>query len=187
MTHDSWFTPTSLLLALPPILFDPCWHPDSNVVTERHLCVLDGDDGLGTPWPLIEDGPGIIFVNPPYSNLSKWLRKIAWEAQRQVLPIVTLIPSKPGESYWAVDVFPAIQWFAFPPGRLSFDTFAPYTGKSVPGTFPSVLCCYGTEEQAEEVWRCLKISDTLWPFVRVQAVDGVQAARRVAVAKRGNR
>ncbi len=82
--QDNWKTPGWLLKLLFPDgdYFDPCpINPDG----------LRAREGLGA-WPV--DRP--VFVNPPYSDPSEWLRKAADHPG----PVVCLVRVDPSASWW---------------------------------------------------------------------------------------
>lgn len=83
--NDNWRTPGWLLELLFPddVYFDPCpINPDG----------LRGADGMG-PWP--SDRP--VFLNPPYSDPSPWLKRAAAHQG----PIVCLVRVDPSASWWS--------------------------------------------------------------------------------------
>lgn len=165
-TTDQWFTPVSLLLCLPRIKLDPCWHPDSDVVADQTICLDRGEDGLD-PWPILEGDDGIIFVNPPYSDCARWMAKLAQEATRQKVPIVALVPAKAGEGYWAKHVYQQVRWVAFFHRRLQFTSGDLTQEKGNTGTFGSALLCYCADaSQAQGVWECLAEHREIWPLTR---------------------
>jgi hypothetical protein len=106
--NDTWGTPKYVLDAivrvLGPIGLDPCSHPDA-VVPCTHAIMLPGyeraspyagqtwrGDGLTTEW----DGYGLVYVNPPYSELDPWCQKAAREGDE----VVMLVPCRTGNVYW---------------------------------------------------------------------------------------
>ena len=69
---DVWLTPRHILDALGPFDLDPCAAPvEANWKTARVHYRLP-DDGLTKPWL------GRVWCNPPYSNVWRWLDKLAF-------------------------------------------------------------------------------------------------------------
>lgn len=184
--HDSWFTPAALILVLPPVLLDPCWHADSNVWAPLTISLDRGEDGL-QPWPLVPyDRDGVIFCNPPYSNAAEWLAKCVAESKRQTAPILALVPAKAGENYWAVNVWPEAAWVAFFPWRMAFDEGGEVRQDRA-GTFGNALICYGEKEEADLVWAALEQGAELYPLIRVDVSAGAERARVAAIKRKGKR
>ena len=71
-TRDGWCTPSWLTDLLPEVDLDPCSNSRSTV-RARVSCSLErGEDGLKVPWL------GLVFVNPPYSDVMPWAEKACW-------------------------------------------------------------------------------------------------------------
>lgn len=68
---DEWLTPMAVIACLDklPIALDPCSHEHSLVNARSTYNIRRGEDGLGNAWD------GLTFVNPPYSQLGKWIEK----------------------------------------------------------------------------------------------------------------
>lgn len=90
--RDSRFTPPEFLAnvvaAFGEIDVDPCAHPLSPVVARRRIIPGEGGDGLAEDWK-----GRLAFVNPPFSELLRWLRR-AHEQWRlgNVETVVCLVP-----------------------------------------------------------------------------------------------
>lgn len=69
--RDSWCTPAWLTALLPHVDLDPCSNARSTVRARRTYDLVRGEDGLALPWF------GMVFVNPPYSDVLPW----AWKLQ----------------------------------------------------------------------------------------------------------
>jgi len=106
---DTVGTPTYILSAivevLGPIALDPCSHPAAVVPCEVAILLPEYaparssfaretryGDGLAFQW----DGRGLVYVNPPYSDLGPWCEKAARDGDEVVL----LVPSRTGNVYW---------------------------------------------------------------------------------------
>lgn len=102
---QNWKTPKAFYQALDSEFhfdFDPC--PED-----------PGFDGLMTSWGSVN------FVNPPYSNLKKWIEKGFLEHMRGSV-VVFLIPSRTDTAWWHDYVMKANE-IRFIRGRLNFDGF----------------------------------------------------------------
>ena len=69
-------------------------------------------DGLQTNWG------GCNFVNPPYSDISAWVKK-AYEEYQKGKTVVLLIPSRTDTKWWHEYIMKATQ-IRFIKGRLKF-------------------------------------------------------------------
>ncbi|QBM75885.1 helix-turn-helix domain-containing protein [Sphingomonas sp. AAP5] len=104
--RDSRFTPpdfmASIYAAFGEIDLDPCAHLLSPVVASRRILRSEGGDGLADTW-----SGRVAFVNPPYSELLKWLRRAhdQWRVGT-VETVVCLIPVRT-DSAWFHDVLSA--------------------------------------------------------------------------------
>ncbi|MBN6740116.1 hypothetical protein JKG47_06140 [Acidithiobacillus sp. MC6.1] len=95
---DDWTTPSHLLNLILDVLgrkgfdLDPCSPshkgpvPASRYYTRR-------EDGLKQAWK------GLVFVNPPYSQMRHWSSKLVEEAACRV-QIIALVPSRTGTQWW---------------------------------------------------------------------------------------
>ena len=145
---DEWYTPKWLLAWLPAIWFDPCWCASSNVDTLSGLDVRNGSDGLAEDWASLFDRPGIVWVNPPYSDCAAWVARCAEQARLLDRVVVALIPAKPGEVYWHTHIWGQAA-VGFLRGRVAFDTIAgPGTESGLVG---SALIVWGADEKADQV------------------------------------
>lgn len=97
------------------------------------------DDGLSKDWFWK------VFVNPPYSDISKWVEKCSRERER-VSVIYLLIPARTDTRYFHDFIYEK-EWveIRFIKGRLKFG----WSKNSAP--FPSMLCifknpCYEKEK-----------------------------------------
>lgn len=72
--RDRPFTPTEFMegiyAAFGEIDLDPCGHVLSPIVARRRILLSEGGDGLAENW-----SGRLAFVNPPFSELLKWLRR----------------------------------------------------------------------------------------------------------------
>ncbi|MGU3391942.1 DNA N-6-adenine-methyltransferase [Sphingomonas sp. M1A8_2b] len=100
--RDSRFTPpdfmANIYAAFGKIDLDPCGHRLSPVVAKRRILLNEGGDGLVDEW-----SGTTVFVNPPFSELLKWLRRayLEWQAGR-VKTVICLVPVRT-DSPWFHD------------------------------------------------------------------------------------
>lgn len=117
--RDIRFTPADFMAniyaAFGKIDLDPCGHPLSPVVAHRRILPRDGGDGL------IDDWSGkVAFVNPPYSQLLRWLRRAhdQWRAGK-VGTVVCLVPVRT-DSAWFHETLSADADIYLLQGRVQF-------------------------------------------------------------------
>ena len=97
--RDSRFTPPDFMAgiyaAFDEIDLDPCGHLLSPVVARHRILLSEGGDGLVEEW-----SGRVAFVNPPYSQLLRWLRRAhdQWCAGK-VETVVCLVPVRT-DSAW---------------------------------------------------------------------------------------
>lgn len=104
-TSDNWLTPEDLkndLYAKWDLSFDPC---------PFHCTTFDG---------LAIDWPSHSFVNPPYSEIAKWLKK-GIEQRNRGIRSVFLITARTSTNYWADYVWKEAAEIYFIQGRVKFD------------------------------------------------------------------
>jgi hypothetical protein len=90
---DKRYTPKTVLwsscAAFAQIDWDPCGHRDSHLSEVDGNYLDRGDDGLTQAW-----GGTVVFMNPPFSGLSKWTDKFLKEAIANPRKIhIALIPA----------------------------------------------------------------------------------------------
>lgn len=97
--RDSRFTPPDFMAAIyaafVEVDLDPCAHLLSPVVAKRKILLSAGGDGLTDDW-----SGRLAFVNPPFSELLRWLRRAhdQWRAGK-VETVVCLVPVRT-DSAW---------------------------------------------------------------------------------------
>ena len=114
---DHWRTPSKLYEYFVTIrgYFDPCPYKSDF-------------DGLSIDWHLYN------FVNPPYSDISKWINKSVNEFEKGNT-IVMLLPFRPDTQWFKIIFFNKAAQIYFIEGRLKFND-----SNSAP--FPSVLVVF---------------------------------------------
>jgi len=110
-SNDEWSTPQDIFESLHKtynFTLDPC--SNGNAKCENHFSIAD--NGLVRPW-----APHTVFMNPPYSQIGKWMAK-AWEESTKGAVVVSLIPSRTDTKWWHSYVMQGeIQFIR---GRLKF-------------------------------------------------------------------
>ena len=127
---DEWETPQELYNELNKrftFTLDPC------STNENHLCdkyFTKEDDGLTKSWK-----GETVFVNPPYSNIKKWVKKCYTEHETNGTIVVMLIPSRTDTIYFHNYIYHKAD-IEFIKGRLHFSN----SKNSAP--FPSMIVIY---------------------------------------------
>jgi len=117
--RDSRFTPADFMAniyaAFGDVDLDPCGNIASPVIARRRILLGDGGDGLVDEW-----SGGLAFVNPPFSELLKWLRRAhdQWRAGN-VETVVCLVPVRT-DSAWFHDTLSADADIYLLKGRVRF-------------------------------------------------------------------
>ena len=125
-----WLTPPEILSVLGPFDLDPCAAPSPRPwITANHHFDGSNYDGLKEPWW------GRVWMNPPYTGIEPWLKKMALHQNGLALIFV-----RSDTKAWQKWVFPYADSALFIKGRITFrrsDGTAAATG-----TAPSVLISY---------------------------------------------
>jgi phage N-6-adenine-methyltransferase len=140
--RDDWQTPEHVLMrvrSIGPIGLDPCTTID-NPVGARTYC--DGD-GLKLHWGHEADGRGLVYCNPPYSQIGAWTDKIVTEAVGGA-EIVSLVAARPDSKWFYRLVWDSAQAVCFWKGRLRF------VGAPSSAPFPSAVVYHGRRQWAFE-------------------------------------
>ena len=100
---DIWLTPLHLINALGEFDLDPCGELNHN--TAKYIF---NDKGLEKEWF------GRVWLNPPYSEVEKWLNKLEKHGNGIALVFARL------DTKWAQKIIPKSSSVFFPKGRLKF-------------------------------------------------------------------
>lgn len=129
--NDDWRTPPWLLQAL-GVTFDVdvCASEHEDIVPARRY-IRRAEDGLATPWE------GFAFCNPPYSQVARWIAKMAAHGDG-----IALVFNRTSERWFQEHVFPQADALLFIAKRVAF---VPPPGVVVKGSAGagSVLVAYG--------------------------------------------
>jgi len=133
MGNDSWRTPRWLFDYL-NAEFGP-FTLDAAASDENHLCdkyYTEQNSGLDNEWN------GIVFCNPPYSDISPWVKKAGGEAGR----ILLLLPSRTGMA-WFQDCLSFASVCFVTGGRIKF--IDPTGGKRMSPSEDHILVGFGID------------------------------------------
>ncbi len=162
-------TPTEFIRKLQSAIdgkfsLDPCSGAEPVPIAETRF--TKEDNGLAQDW----SGHDTVFVNPPYSDLKDWLKKVVREANReQNAPnlIITLLPGNTS-TQWFHRYAAESEYLCLVEGRLTFNG----TDKNAP--FASIMSVFG-ENISDDVLEMLDNIGTLYTKAEVQ--QAAQQAR----------
>lgn len=92
---DEWSTPQNLFGWLNEqyhFTLDPCASAD-NHKCDKYFTIKD--DGLEQSW----EGE-TVFINPPYSDIKRWVKKVYDETQKPITTAWLLVPARTDTSYF---------------------------------------------------------------------------------------
>jgi phage N-6-adenine-methyltransferase len=116
---DERYTPEyvlDIIREIGPIVLDPCTTSDNR--TGATTFYTFEDDGLTKDWWDASQG-GLIYVNPPFSNLRGWVNKFAEEAAKGC-NIVALTPGDTSTLWFQNTVCVTASAVCFWKGRIEF-------------------------------------------------------------------
>lgn len=90
--RDCWATPKWLTDLLPAVSIDPCSNAQSTVRADVTYDLSRGEDGLARDWF------GVVYVNPPYSDVKPWAEKLL--GSHAVTAAAFLINVDPSTAWW---------------------------------------------------------------------------------------
>ncbi len=155
--RDSRLTPPEFLdiihQAFGEIDLDPCAHRNDFVQARRKIIREEGGDGLTEPW-----NAELVWCNPPFSQMLKWLRKAdeEWSAGR-AKTIVCLVPARSDSSFYH-DRLIEVADIGLLRGRLRF-----HTSETVlpPAPFGLMLAVFGA--RPDQLGRVSELTECTWP------------------------
>ena len=130
---NEWGTPPEFFAKLNKkfkFTLDPCSTPTTAKCEKYYTREVDG---LSQSWE-----NEVVFVNPPYGDISKWVKKSYEESTQNNATVVMLIPSRTDTKYWHDYVMEANAIY-FIKGRLKFTNG---NDKQNSAPFPSALVVF---------------------------------------------
>lgn len=154
--RDVRFTPPEFLAkvhdAFGAIDLDPCGHALSPVMAKRRILLEEGGDGFVDDW-----SGGLAFVNPPFSEMQRWLKRAHDQWSRgNVDSVVCLVPART-DARWFHDTLRVDANIFFLQGRVPF---ADVRGKSQHTPFALMVVALGTSPEQRARWA--KVAEGFW-------------------------
>lgn len=131
---DHWCTPEAITSLLPEFDLDPCSNPNSTVRAKRR--VMLPEDGLAVPWE------GLVFCNPPYSNVMPWVQKAV--SSKAAATTVFLLKLDPTTKWYEAVIRNQTQ------RPRDFRKHIRFAGAPCTANFPSTLLFVGAGEGVEK-------------------------------------
>lgn len=155
--RDLWRTPPALFAALDA---EFCFQLDAAAAPYNTLCrkfITAEQNTLETPWADYLTIPGYAWLNPPYSDITPFVKKAAAESKNQI-GTVMLVPADTSVGWFREAIETASEVRFITAGRLAF--INPVTGKPSTGNnkgsmliiwrpYPRTHCHFATVERDE--------------------------------------
>lgn len=155
--RDLWRTPPALFASLNA---EFCFQLDAAAEPHNALCrkfITAEQNTLETPWADYLSIPGYVWLNPPYSNITPFVKKAAAESDNQI-GTVMLVPADTSVGWFKEAIQTASEVRFITAGRLAF--INPVTGKPVSGNnkgsmliiwrpYPRTHCHFATVDRDE--------------------------------------
>lgn len=153
--RDLWRTPLALFACLNA---EFCFQLDAAAAQHNALCkkfITAEQNTLETPWADYLSIPGYVWLNPPYSDITPFVKKAAAESANQI-GTVMLVPADTSVGWFKEAIQTASEVRFITAGRLAF--INPVTGKPVSGNnkgsmliiwhpYPRTHCRFSTVER----------------------------------------
>lgn len=153
--RDLWRTPPALFACLNA---EFCFQLDAAAAEHNALCrkfITAEQNTLETPWDDYLSIPGYVWLNPPYSDITPFVKKAAAESANQI-GTVMLVPADTSVGWFKEAIQTASEVRFITAGRLAF--INPVTGKPVSGNnkgsmliiwhpYPRTHCRFSTVER----------------------------------------
>ncbi len=131
---DEWYTPPAITEALGLFDLDPCTDRRNWIGANNWYSIED--DGLDQPWE------GRVWLNPPYSEVEPWMRRMAEHGHG-----TALVFARTETRWWFESVWPHASALLFLAGRVTFHRANGDRSKAGHNSGgPSVLIAYGHED-----------------------------------------
>lgn len=155
--RDLWRTPPALFASLDA---EFCFQLDAAAASHNALCrkfITAEQNTLETPWADYLSIPGYVWLNPPYSDITPFVKKAAAESANQI-GTVMLVPADTSVGWFKEAIQTASEVRFITAGRLAF--INPVTGKPVSGNnkgsmliiwrpYPRTHCHFATVDRDE--------------------------------------
>ncbi|EMV6419135.1 phage N-6-adenine-methyltransferase [Enterobacter hormaechei] len=155
--RDLWRTPPALFASLDA---EFCFQLDTAAAPHNALCrkfITAEQNTLETPWSDYLSIPGYVWLNPPYSDITPFVKKAAAESANQI-GTVMLVPADTSVGWFKEAIQTASEVRFITAGRLAF--INPVTGKPVSGNnkgsmliiwrpYPRTHCHFATVDRDE--------------------------------------
>ncbi|WP_313889956.1 phage N-6-adenine-methyltransferase [Enterobacter roggenkampii] len=155
--RDLWRTPPALFAALDA---EFCFQLDAAAAPHNALCrkfITAEQNTLETPWADYLSIPGYVWLNPPCSDITPFVKKAAAESANQI-GTVMLVPADTSVGWFKEAIQTASEVRFITAGRLAF--INPVTGKPVSGNnkgsmliiwrpYPRTHCHFATMDRDE--------------------------------------
>ncbi|HCT2143257.1 TPA: phage N-6-adenine-methyltransferase [Raoultella ornithinolytica] len=153
--RDLWRTPPALFACLNA---EFCFQLDAAAAAHNALCrkfITAEQNTIETPWADYLSIPGYVWLNPPYSDITPFVKKAAAESANQI-GTVMLVPADTSVGWFKEAIQTASEVRFITAGRLAF--INPVTGKPVSGNnkgsmliiwhpYPRTHCHFSTVER----------------------------------------
>ncbi|HBR1406353.1 TPA: phage N-6-adenine-methyltransferase [Klebsiella pneumoniae] len=153
--RDLWRTPPALFACLNA---EFCFQLDAAAAAHNALCrrfITAEQNTLETPWADYLSIPGYVWLNPPYSDITPFVKKAVAESSNQI-GTVMLVPADTSVGWFKEAIQTASEVRFITAGRLAF--INPVTGKPVSGNnkgsmliiwhpYPRTHCHFSTVER----------------------------------------
>ncbi|EMJ2330185.1 phage N-6-adenine-methyltransferase [Enterobacter hormaechei] len=155
--RDLWRTPPAIFASLDA---EFCFQLDAAAAPHNTLCrkfITAEQNTLETPWADYLNVPGYVWLNPPYSDITPFVKKAATESANHI-GTVMLVPADTSVSWFKEAIQTASEVRFITAGRLAF--INPVTGKPVSGNnkgsmliiwrpYPRTHCHFATVDRDE--------------------------------------
>lgn len=155
--RDLWRTPPAFFASLNA---EFCFQLDAAAAPHNALCrkfITAEQNTLETPWVDYLSIPGYVWLNPPYSDITPFVKKAAAESANQI-GTVMLVPADTSVGWFKEAIQTASEVRFITAGRLAF--INPVTGKPVSGKnkgsmliiwrpYPRTHCHFATVDRDE--------------------------------------
>lgn len=155
--RDLWRTPPAIFASLDA---EFCFQLDAAAAPHNALCrkfITAEQNTLETPWADYLNVPGYVWLNPPFSDITPFVKKAAAESANQI-GTVMLVPADTSVGWFKEAIQTASEVRFITAGRLAF--INPVSGKPVSGNnkgsmliiwrpYPRTHCHFATVDRDE--------------------------------------